>query len=193
MIDGPTPLNPLEMPPPQLRARQGYAPLWGGQGVHELLFVLLEQSIHWYGVHVIDQRPQPCLLATGRCLSCATGWLPRRTGYICALRHVTGGRYLLRITAYAFRLCPVLALPSGLRGVPLWVSRRGDGPQAPWNLKVAVGHKINPDLPPSVDTVSVLSMLWGVDLRKLAQCPPPNGDIAGELQPYHPKKQRRQK
>jgi len=184
------PTNPLELPAPPLQPRQGYCPLWNGLGTCEVKFTLLENAVHWYGVHFVADRPTPCMAACGRCAPCAEGWRPRRTGYVCAMRCPTGGRWILRITDQAYRVCPILALADGLRGFSLWVARRGDAKQSPWKLRPCIDNKPAVELPPSADTITIMGMIWGVDLRRLAQMPPADGDITPHLKAYIPRGKR---
>lgn len=179
-----TPENRLELQAPPLRPRLSGCPVWNGRGRTPVGFWLLEKQIHWYGVHFIDDRARPCLAAAGSCRPCAEGWLPRRVGYICAMHAQTGGRYLLRISEYAYRQCPVLSLRGvNFAGQPVLMFRLGDRKNAPWRIEVPAVEKV-PPLPPPVDVTHVLSLLWGIDLRRVAACPPPDGDLAGELRPF---------
>lgn len=190
MLPIPPPSNRLELPPPPPLPRQGYCPLWNGQGVNECLFFILEGGIHWYGIHFIDGRAQPCLFGAGACKPCLAGWLPRVTGFVSAMKATTGGRYILRITSYAYRGCTSLILKRDLRGFPLYVARRGEGKQAPWILRPACQPRASTSLPPAVDTIHVLSLMWGVDLRRLAAAPPPDGDVSPMLHPYSGRRER---
>jgi hypothetical protein len=180
--------NRLEQEPPPLRQAQGACPLWNGLGRTEVGFYLLEPGIHWYDTHYVDGRPLPCVRSVTSCAACQHGWTPRRTGYISAMRGGTGGRYILRITEYAYRQCPVLAIEGlKLRGVGLVVGRRGESKQSPWRIAIDQGPP-RKDLPPPVDTVAVLGMIWGIDLRHLAACPPADGDLTPLLRPFRRQK-----
>jgi hypothetical protein len=182
--------NRLETDPPPLRRAQGPCPVWPGKGTQPAGFWLLEAQIHWYGVHYVDSRARPCIASVGRCEPCESAWVPRSVGYICAMHGRSGGRWLLRISDYAYRQCPVLALrQANLRGLPVIMLRLGEAKNSPWRIEIDT-IKRQPVLPPSVDVVTVLSLLWGVDLRRVSACPPADGDLTPLLKPY-PRKQRR--
>lgn len=176
--------NPLERPPPLLRPRQGGCPIWAGDGTRPRAFWLLGSRIQWWGIHWVESRAVPCLRSVGRCAPCESGWLPRQVGYIAAMRADTGGRWILRISEYAYRQCPALGLAGAVyRGTPLVVRRRADRPNAPWVVEIPPVITV-PQLPAAVDVVGVLSLVWGVDLVRLAEDPPPSGDAAERLRPY---------
>ena len=192
MLDIPRPQNRLEQPAPLLRPLSGPCPIWKGKGTDPVGFWLLGKRLSWYGVHWIDGRAVPCLKSIGCCLPCTQAWLPRLIGYISAMRGDTGGRWLLRISDYAYRHCPALAIiGANYRGTPVIIKRLADRKQAPWVVDVPAVSKI-PTLPPAVDVASVLSLVWGIDLNRLAECPPPDGDATKMLNPYRSKDRRRQ-
>jgi hypothetical protein len=185
-----TPQSPLEQPAPSLRVPSGGCPVWNGLGRRPVGFWLLERQIHWYGVHYVDRRCLPCLKSVGRCAPCEDAWLPRRVGYICAMHARTGGRYLLRITETAYRSCPVLALRSAdFRAIPVIMLRLGEAKCSAWKIEIPA-VKMVPPLPPAVDVVQVLSLLWGIDLARVSACPPIDGDLTPQLRPYRPKQRR---
>lgn len=179
-----TPQGPLELPQPILGKTKGSCAIWNGLGKTRVGFWLLEPAIHWYGLHCTEGRPYPCLKAVGRCADCEQGYLARQTGFICAMHARSGGRYLLRITEYAYQQCAPLAIVgSNLRGTPVIVNRLGELKNSPWHIEIAVLGP-PPPLPASVDTVGVLGFVWGFDLRRLAAEPPADGDIAYKGKPY---------
>lgn len=182
------PSNPLEMAPPLLRRPAETLPIWPGKGVDPEGFWLLSDRISWWGIHWVEGRAVPCLAPLGDCYHCRRGWLPRRTGYACAMREKTGGRYILRISEYAYRQCPALAIEGiSYRGTPLLVSRASYTRNAPWQIRIPV-RAYRPDLPPALRVETVLSHVWGIDLARLGQCPPPDGDAAPLLRPYRERK-----
>lgn len=151
-------------------------------------FWLLGSRLAWYGVHFRDQRPTPCLASVGRCAECEEGWLPRPVAYIAALRCTTGGRYLLRISEYAARNNPALLAQFAWRGALVEVRRRAAGRNAPWVVDLPKPDGPPPELPRDVDVTAVLSLVWGVNLRRVAESPPPDGDITPFLRPYNREK-----
>jgi len=182
------PQSRLEMHPPPLRTTQGPCPIWSGLGTRPVGFWLLGSRLAWYGVHWIDDRGVPCLSSMGRCRQCEDGWLPRRVAYICAMRGDTGGRYLLRISEYAYRHCPVMAIMQDWAGTAVVVRRLADRKNAPWRIDVPPATPPRPVLPPAVDVLAVLTRVWAVDLRRLAEDPPEDGDATTRLRPYPPVK-----
>lgn len=186
-----SPHNALRQPPPPLQRGQTTCPLWQGLGTTHVTFILLERSVNWWGLHYVDDRWHPCLRSVGLCKPCADRWECRRTGFIGAMRKATGGRYILRITEYAYNRCPVLAVqPINLRGLMLDTMRLADHKHAPWRIALSMeasGRSVLPDAP---DTVAVMSHIWGVDLRRIEQAPPGDGDLSPFLKPY--RKDRRQ-
>jgi hypothetical protein len=184
MNPNPRPPHPLEMEPPPLRRATAALPIWVGRGMTEETFWILGQRIQWWGIHWINGRALPCLAPHGRCYQCEQGWLPRRVGYTCGMRDATGGRYLLRISEYAYRGCPALAIVGiSYRGTPLTISRRAWAPNAPWVIRVPV-RPARPDLPPAIPVEATLSYVWGIDLRCLTEDPPADGDASTRLRPY---------
>lgn len=176
--------NPLETPPPIFGRAKTHCPIWNGIGKTRVGFWLLERAIHWYRLHCLEQRPFPCLKAVGRCKECEEGYAGRQVGFICAMQGNTGGRYLLRITEYAYQQCAPLALiGSDLRGTPVVMNRMGEKKNSPWHIEIPI-RVAPPPLPPAADTVAVLSFVWGFDLRRLAAAPPADGDIAYKGRPY---------
>lgn len=188
MASSQPPLHPLELEPPPLKHATGALPIWVGRGMTEETFWILGPRLQWYGIHWIDGRALPCLAGHGRCYQCEQGWLPRRVGYVCGMRETTGGRYLLRISEYAYRGCPALALVGiNYRGTPLTISRLAHTPNAPWSIRIPV-RPARPDLPPAISVEATLSHVWGIDLRCLSQNSPPNGDATPLLKPYRRQK-----
>jgi len=169
---------------PDPPCRRCYVPLWKGQGTCVVDFWIMGKRIHWFDTHFLDGRVVPCIGTFSTCKSCELGWKPRARGFVAAMRHGTGGVYLLTVTRQVLLTLPVLRIVNApLHGLGVHVSRRGPSVHSAWhwtaNMRVAP-----PVLPPSPDIFPIVENLWGVDLRRLNNCPPADGDVRRLLQPY---------
>jgi hypothetical protein len=165
-----------------------FVPLWKATGKHPVLFRCLNQWVFGLDTHYQAGRVFPCTMALSSCATCAQGWLPRWRGFVGGEHHATRGRYLLQITATAWRECAELPDRDGqLRGSYWTVRRAGDSAQARliWSA-VAMARQEPPSQP--IDVVEVLSRLWGLDLLKLHHDPSFAGDARPLLQVYPEKR-----
>ncbi len=169
---------------PDPPCRRCYVPLWKGLGTTVVDFWLLGDRIHWFDTHFLDGRVVPCIGSFAECRECRLGWKPRPRGFVPAMRHTTGGVYLLTVTRQVLRSLPVLNIVNApLFGLGVHVSRRGSTGHAAWhwtaNMRLAP-----PVLPPAPDVFPIIENLWGIDLRRLNHCPPIDGDVSALLKPY---------
>jgi hypothetical protein len=161
--------TPLGDERPQDSLRAPFIPLWEGRGKQQYTFLLLNERPFGVHTHWDGHRILPCTIARGKCLPCSQKWDRRWRGFAGGLSCRTKGRYLLQITAFAWRECPELAAFDGeLRGRQFNVRRLGDQAQAPWVWSYARFATVAPP---------VLSNLWGIDLAALAALPDFNGDV----------------
>jgi hypothetical protein len=148
-------------------------------------FTLLDQAVTAWNTHFLDGRIHPCLAEVWDCLPCRQGFTPRWRGFVAARKAGSGGRYVLQVTAAAYRECEELRRLDGrLRGSCWSVWRAGETRQSRWCWKFAA-HPGEANLPAGGFVVRVMSNVWGIDLLKLHQVPPADGDCRPLMSPYN--------
>ena len=158
-----------------------------------LAFVLIDAQLYGFDTHYLDGRVHVCTLPLGTCLPCRQGFTPRFRGFCAAMRAGSAGRYVVQVTPAVWRDCADLRRLDGqLAGRRFWIKRLTASPQATvqWLYEARTPElvKCGP-----VDTLSVLSRIWGLDLRALHQLPNFDGDLRPMLQPYPVTERRRRR
>lgn len=165
-----------------------FVPLWQGRGREAHAFLLLNPVVFGLHTHWDGERILPCTEPLGACVPCSQRWDKRWRGFIGGASCRTKGRYLLQITAFAWRECELLGILDGqLRGRSFSVMRQGDKKQAPWIWRDARFPAVEPPFKP-MDVPAILGRLWGIDLAALAEVPDFNGDVRPLMREFKSKK-----
>lgn len=126
------------------------------------LLVCISTSVVGVWTHYIDGRTVPCTLPSGSCRCRPEKLAKRWRGYLATWQPREDKRYLVELTADAYRHTNVdLAdMTLELRGLLINLSRAGRSKRSPVRVNFTTATYALPDLPPEPDVRAALERIW---------------------------------